>query len=178
MASFLQLINSGIRQFPPCYFSRWRRLDHLDLTGNELTEVPAIESLSSTLLSLYLSKNSINNIRGSWATEDYKKLIVIKLDHNKLTKLSFTYLAPLPHQAEIQLTGNQISHLYQPITHAHSAYWIVLAGNPLVCDANLAWVATSNWVISRGVISAPRCLQGADVSRLSKYTAIDVADQK
>ena len=71
MASFLQLINSGIRQFPPCYFSRWRRLDHLDLTGNELTEVPAIESLSSTLLSLYLSKNSINNIRGSW---DYWRL--------------------------------------------------------------------------------------------------------
>ena len=178
--SSLRLLNSGIRHFPPCYFSRWRRLDHLDLTGNELTEIPAIERLSSTLLSLSLAKNNINTILGSWATEDYEKLMFIRLNHNNLTKFSFIHLASLHNEAEIQLTGNQISHLYQPITYGHNAYWIDLVGNPLVCDGKLAWVATSNFVISNGICSVPRCLQGFDVSRLSKYTCINigVADQQ
>ena len=176
--SLLRLIHSGIRQFPPCYFNSWRRLQHLTLTGNELTEVPSIETLSSTLFGLYLSKNCINNIRGSWATAYYKKLTVMELNHNKLTKFNFTHLAPLTDQAVIHLISNEISHLYQPIRYAQSAYQIILTGNPLVCDAKLAWVATANLVITNGICSAPRCLQNVDVSRLSKYIDIGVADQQ
>ena len=176
--SSLRLLNSGIGQFPPCYFNRWRRLRHLSLTGNELTEVPAIESISTTLQRLFLAKNNINTIHGSWATADYKRLRVINLDHNKLTEFNFTDLAPLPHLAKIQLTGNQISNLYQLMPYSYSAYIVVLTKNPLVCDAKLAWIATSNFVITNGTCFAPRCLQGAELFRLSKYIDIGISDQQ
>ena len=166
--SKLRLLNSGIRQFPPCYFNNWRRLQYLTLTGNDLTEIPAIESLSSTLFYLGLVKNNINTIYGSWATVSYEKLSHIHLDHNKLTRFDFTDLPPLPKNM-ISLIGNQIAHLYQPLTYLHTTYKIVLTGNPLVCDAKLAWVAASDLVISKGFCSSPQCLHGVNVSRLSKY---------
>ena len=164
------LLNSGIRQFPPCYFNNWQRLQHLFLSGNELIEVPAIEDLSSNLYILVLAENNINTIYGSWANVNYKRLSFINLAHNNLTNFNFSDLAPLANRAKISLVGNQIAHLYKSMMDI--SYKIDLSWNPLVCDAKLAWAATSNLVIANGICLAPWCLQGVDVSRLSKYIDI------
>ena len=173
----LRLLHSGIRQFPPCYFNNWRRLQHLILTGNELTEIPAIESLFSSLYSLFLDENDINTIYGSWASARYRRLNFIHLHNNKLTEFNFTYLTAIPINAEISLVDNQIAHLHQSTTYLHNAYRIDMTGNPLVCDAKMAWVAASNLSISNGICVAPRRLHGADLSRLSTYIDIGVSGQ-
>ena len=82
------------------------------------------------------------------------------------------YLALLPYNALIYLVDNQITHLFQPIRYLPNGYKIDLTGNPLVCDAKLAWVTTSNLAVINGICSAPQCFQGTAVSRLSKYKDI------
>ena len=167
--AILRMVHCGIRAFRPHYFMRFKRLQQLSLTGNELTAIPDIRSLSSRIYTLHLAENNIESIDGIWTRAKYRRLLSIDLSQNRLTAINASYLTQLMWTADIKLIANQITHLYEPETSLSNAHRMHLTDNPLVCDTQLAWVVTSELVVD-GVCSG--CLQDVSISGLSKYRAM------
>ncbi len=80
----LQLSNNSIRVLPADALTPLRNLRELSLSHNELTELPSLASLSSTLQYLWLQGNKVGRKIMECVCAYVREL---SLFHNKLTEL-------------------------------------------------------------------------------------------
>ncbi|XP_043273962.1 protein artichoke-like [Venturia canescens] len=109
----LQLSENCIAELSPSDYSRFRQLDKIDFTGNDITVIKksVLRGLGS-LTSLSFVRNKIENIE----TDAFRDLISLKqlnLAENKLTKLDKGVFDGLRSLEELDLSWNDI----KKITH-------------------------------------------------------------
>eukprot|EP01062_Namystynia_karyoxenos_P030506 TRINITY_DN22786_c0_g1_i4.p1 TRINITY_DN22786_c0_g1~~TRINITY_DN22786_c0_g1_i4.p1 ORF type:complete len:394 (+),score=132.07 TRINITY_DN22786_c0_g1_i4:128-1183(+) len=105
-ARFLYAARRGLRRAPECLAARARVLIELDLSGNGLTELPAVEMPG--LRKCYLHNNRLRSLPACIVAcgADLRELWV---DHNELTALPDHWRAPgLSH---LQIGWNRIARL-------------------------------------------------------------------
>ncbi|XP_019619402.1 PREDICTED: leucine-rich repeat and immunoglobulin-like domain-containing nogo receptor-interacting protein 1 [Branchiostoma belcheri] len=142
-------------------------------SANKLTTVPreALANMSS-LRSLVLSDNPIVYVGpdafGPQLTE-------VKLQNTKLRIIDGAAFNSSPQVNRLTLSNNHLQYLpetvFQPLTYYGDHETLDLAGNPWVCDCQLAgyyaWLKTKGWAIPSLYCTSPPSLAGQSLRRLA-----------
>ncbi|KOC59528.1 Protein toll [Habropoda laboriosa] len=97
----------------------------------------------TSLEELYLANNNISEIFGDWIISSLK-LRVLDLKFNKIPNISTEDLQFLSNNIKVDLTHNQISHIYlnraeEVAKYQHTARDVIILveNNPIVCDCDI-----------------------------------------
>jgi|GEM_PF-3065284 len=116
-------------------FAQLTQLEFLDLTGNELTELPRGLSRFTKLRWLGLNFNRLETLEGvEWLTS----LERLYVRGNKLTELPYLF-GNTEHLIELDLTGNSIQELPDSMGFLKKLEHIALEANHLVAAQRAAW---------------------------------------
>ena len=150
----LSLAEMGLKSLPPVFDngSLVSRLNHLDLSGNQLTTLPVPICLLKNLASLHLNHNQFSTLPEDIILLE-KNLVTLELSHNQFSTLpkpiawlkslrlldlshnQLTALLPQIYQLEnlisLLLAHNQFSMLPGPITQLESLCYLDMSHNQL-----------------------------------------------
>ena len=84
----LFLANNNISVVPPCYFSSFKKLKHLNMNSNSLSLIPDISPVCNTIINLQLSRNNIHSISGGVIKAVYPLFKFLYLEENTINKFN------------------------------------------------------------------------------------------
>lgn len=128
-------LSCGLTQFPDAIFDLADTLEHLDLSGNELSSLPADFGRLGKLKRLFLSYNRFTEVPDVIA--DCPQLEMVGFKANRIATMSDR--AVPPNLRWLILTDNCLERLPDRIGECHRLEKLMLAGNRLtVLPASLA----------------------------------------
>ena len=105
------LTYNNISGVPSDYFSGFKKLKCLTMTGNSLCLIPNISPLYNTIINLQLENNKIYSISGGLIRTVYPLLQVLNLDKNALKKFDSEIVTFWPSLKVLSLRYNLIARL-------------------------------------------------------------------
>ena len=136
----LECMDSELSYIPLSALERLTKLRTAKLAHNLITGFPNMSPVQDTLTYLKLGSNNLCNV----SFENFNRLTKLEslnLKENKLTKLPV--ICDFVENLEITLDDN-----------------------PIVCDADIAWILTQGIIVS-GTCGSPVNLQGQDIASLN-----------
>jgi Leucine-rich repeat (LRR) protein len=124
----LDLTSNNLTEIPPEVFElTW--LESLNLWNNHITKIPESISQLSNLYWLNLSGNQIATVPES--INHLSNLFNLDLSGNKLTEFPES-ITRIPNLVKLNLSGNQLATIPESISHLWNLYELCLSGNQLV----------------------------------------------
>jgi Protein tyrosine and serine/threonine kinase/Leucine rich repeat len=120
-------LSCGLRSFPPEIFDLADTLEVLNLSGNQLSELPEDMGRLKRLKILFCSDNAFSHVPDSLG--QCPQLGMLGFKHNRISQVSAASLAPSLHW--LILTDNVITQLPDEIGHCQGMRKLMLAGNQL-----------------------------------------------
>lgn len=106
----LHLNNNRLRDLSPHFLRGVPLLRTLDLTGNQLSVLPADVFAHPTLTNLVLENNQIEEADGSWLPEN-SSLTWLALSGNRVTTLRAALLRKTPSLVNLDLSDNRLERI-------------------------------------------------------------------
>ena len=159
------LNHNSISQFSDDYFKDCSQLRAIRLFDNNLTYLPDLFWVESSIREIHIPQNRIQSLAAVLGDGYYDVLSYIDVSHNIINYLNISSLRICPKLVWLFVNGNQLTSIgdYRAYLSFES---LVMYSNPWLCDSELAWMSG---LVSSGLIChSPGCFAGQLVTDISE----------